>query len=453
MRNLDGGAEFLRRLALTSGTSVGTFRRVFAEGLPGNYIRGACTWVYCPGGWLWDLRGLHAVGAVQIAPEHNQIEGGPKISALGEKKLLYIRVCYPDEASEPITAAEAGRLMGEVNEFYRTQSYGKFKLVSTVTPLLMLPLAKTNYFPESDWYWDAYMLLDNAREAARKAGYDPADYDLDAVRFNAPFQRSFGLIGESGLWMTSSDAWITSHEIGHNLGLQHANRWSGPLNGPGANVEYGDQFDIMGLPTDYQLVGFHFLNKRALGWLSDVNVTRPSSSGVFRLYAHDGITNVLARPYALRVRKDDERDYWIEKRQAFWLIFDQSGLLAYWDAWSGSLAGTQIIDPLGTKETLPIGAPLDDPVVGVKILPIEQSPDLSYVDVAIIFGISKINLLGDWLHFSGDPDRSYSFQFSSELRTWTEFARKSSASGELIAKIERDQPRAFYRVVAAPERM
>ena len=345
--------------------------------------------------------------------------------------------------------------MVKVNRFYRTHSYGQYSIVSTVTPLVTLPRAKTNYFPAHGEYWEAFPLLEDAREAARKAGYDLANYDLDIVRFNAPFQQSFGL-GTRGVWMASSDAWATIHEIGHNLLLHHANRWDGPLNGAGTNVEYGDEFDIMGLPLDYELAGFNFLNKRTLGWLNDSHVLPVTRSGVFRVYAHDGLTNVLSGPYALRIRKDDERDYWIEKRQRLWLTYEhmyESGLLAYWDAWSNSVGSAQLLDPFGTKESMPIGAPLHDPVADVKIIPVEQSEDLSHMDVAVIFGMSKINLLGEWLHFSGEPGRTYSFQFSADLRSWTEFAQRSSDSGDVIAKVERHQPRAFYRVVAVPDRM
>jgi hypothetical protein len=378
------------------------------------------------------------------------------ISALGEKKLLYIRVCYPDDPSEPISVSAAEKLLDEVNSFYRTHSYGQFRLVSTVTPLLMLPSSKTNYLPVNSEYFEAFPLLEDAREAARKAGYNPADYDLDAVRFNAPFDRSFGLIGASGMWMASSDPGITMHEIGHNLGLDHANRWIGPLNGPGTNFEYGDEFDVMGLAMEYHLAGFHFLHKRALGWLGDSNVLRVSSSGIYRVHAHDGITNAAARAYALRIPKDAERDYWLEKRQSFWLVRDhmyRSGLLAYWNVWPGSFGRTQLIDVPGTNQSLPIGTPLDDPAAGVKIIPVEQAEDFSFMDVAVIFGTSRINLLGDWLHFSGEPDRTYSFQFSTDLRTWAEFAQQSSVSGELITRVRREQPRAFYRVVVIPDRM
>jgi hypothetical protein len=381
-----------------------------------------------------------------------------EISAVGEKKLLYIRVCYPDDGAEPISFAAAESLMTEVSDFYRRHSYGQFWIAGTVTPLLTLPSPKANYFPideDGQQTWLAAIILADAREAARQAGYDPADYDLDMVRFNSPFIQSFANLGSRGAWMVSSHPATTIHEIGHNLGLHHANQWSGPLNGPGTNVEYGDDFDIMGNPSDWQLAGFHFMNKLALGWLGDSNSVRVSSSGVFRVQAHDTDTGPTGT-YALRVRKDDERDYWIEKRQDFGDIFDhmlRSGLLTYWDSWSGSAGGTQIIDLLGTNESLPIGHPLVDPAAGVKVIPVEQASDMSYMDVAVILGQSKINLLGDWLQFTGEPGRTYSFQFSTDLRTWIEFARRSSASGEVFARVDRQNPRAFYRVVAAPDLM
>lgn len=381
-----------------------------------------------------------------------------EIRAVGEKKLLYIRVCYPDDSVEPISDGAAEKLMTEVSAFYRRHSYGQFWIAGTVTPLVTLPSPRASYFPTDEngqQTWLAPLILADAREAARQAGYDPADYDLDMVRFNSPFIQSFANLGSRGAWLVSSHPATTIHEIGHNLGLHHANLWSGALNGPGTNVEYGDDFDIMGNPSDWQLAGFHFMNKLALGWLGDSNCVRITSSGVFRVHAQD--TDVApAGTCALRVRKDDERDYWIEKRRGFGDIFDhmlQSGVLTYWDSWSGSAGGTQIIDLLGTNESLPIGRPLADPVAGVKVVPVEQASDLSYMDVAVIFGPSKINLVGDWLQFTGEARRTYSFQSSPDLRAWTEFARRSNASGEVFARIERHNPRAFYRVVASPDLM
>jgi hypothetical protein len=380
-----------------------------------------------------------------------------EIAARGEKKLLYMRVCYPDDRAEPITASAAENLMREVSAFYRRHSCGQLSIVGTATPLLRLPAAKGSYFPvgeDGKQTWLAGAILADAREAARQAGYDPADYDLDMVRFNSPFIQSFANLGARGAWMVSSHPATTIHEIGHNLGLHHANQWSGPLNGAGTNVEYGDDFDIMGNPSEYQIAGFHFINKLKLGWLSELNSVRAGSSGVYRIHAHDLVTNYSARAYALRIRKDEERDYWIEKRQGFGEVFDhmlKSGVLAYWDEWPGSAGRTQILDLLGTNESLPIGTPLIDAEAGLKVIPVEQSADLSYMDVAVIFGISKINLLGDWLHFSGEPNQTYSFQSSTDLRAWTDFARRSSATGELLAKVDRNNPRVFYRVV--PVRM
>ncbi len=379
-------------------------------------------------------------------------------SALGEKKLLYIRVCYSDDATEPINADAAESLMREVRDFYQQHSYGQFSIAGTVTPLLVLPRPKAAYFPvgeDGKQTWLANLILGDAREVAQQAGYDPADYDLDMVRFNSPFLQSFANIGARGAWMVSSHPATTIHEIGHNLGLQHANRWVGPVDGDGSNIEYGDTYDVMGNASYYEIAGFHFIHKRALGWLNDSNSVRVASGGVFRVYAHDVPTKVAARTYALRIRKDDDRDYWIEKRQGYGEIFDnmrESGVLPYWDDWPGSAGRTQMIDERGTNESLPIGEALADSEAGVKIIPVEQAADRSYMDVAVVVGSSTINLLGDWLHLSGEPGRAYSIQFSTDLRSWTDLARRSSETGEAFVKVDRSNPRAFYRAVADPER-
>lgn len=375
---------------------------------------------------------------------------------LGEKKVLYIRANFPDDLREPITYAEAGSVMAQVNDFYSTHSYGLCSIRATVTPLVQLPSPTTTYFFTNEatgqLNWQAYVLLNDARAAALAAGFDAAHYDTFVVRFNAPFRSSAGNLGTPGAWLVNSDPAVTAHEIGHNFGLQHANSWDDLLK---VAKEYGDPYDLMGSLAYFHDIGFNTIRKTAMGWLDESHAARVTATGIYRLYAHDAEALVPGRKYVLRIRKDDERDYWIEKRQRIDYADDMesSGVLATWDEWSQSNGRTHLLDPVPSQGwAIPINSVLADRDAGVRVIPLRQSADRSYVDVAVILGSSPLSILPGVLHFSGETNRVYDLQASTDLRAWQTVQQISSDSGELVVPVNTGSAFRFYRVVETPVR-
>lgn len=295
-----------------------------------------------------------------------------------------MRVAFPDDPSEPISEADADAMMVQVNQFYVENSFGTLGMIPTVTPLLMLPKSKDAY-----GHLGRAGLRSDAWEAARLVGLDCRDYDLDMVLFGklpgAGFSAWNGQanIGMPGVWLQGTpSASVAIHELGHNLGLFHANSWvatGDSIIGPGGNLEYGNPFDTMGT-AGAGIYQFNVAIKSELNWLAPEYVQAVTESGVFRLHAFDVPQLVNGRVYALRIRKDQNRNYWAEFRQKItgnpWL---QNGILLNWDVWDNhavnSSGGTELLDTTpgtpsgnGGREdaALVIGRTFSDPAAGFR---------------------------------------------------------------------------------------
>ena len=322
----------------------------------------------------------------------------PESWSLGPKTCLFMRVAFPDDPTEPISEKAAYAVMDNVNRWYVENSYGTTSLTPTVTPLLMLPYAKDYYTVESN-----VRLLEDARHAARQAGFDTDDYDWDMVRHSAVPGFDFGgaaLIGEKGIWLQDSSVGVVCHELGHNYGLWHANSWNSindSVIGIGTHSEYGNRFDTMGVPE----AGNHHFNaafKNQLHWLGASFVENITNSGTYRLHAFDIPALTPTRKYALRVNKNYSRNYWVEHRQKFDNRWFLGGIILNWDPWSNgvhdSVGGTHLLDTTpGTPErekdcAVVLGRTFSDLAAGVHLTPVAKgslSPE-NWIDVVVNIG-------------------------------------------------------------------
>lgn len=342
--------------------------------------------------------------------------------ALGERKVAVLLVNFLDNPGEPGTVDQAYQAMESVNDYFEESSYNQAYLNTDVYGWWTLPY-ETSRCSEVDGYPVSAEILD---EAARR-GVDLSGYD----HLIYVFSESFGVWCSSGAGTFSPGyqgkvwrSWIdpvgstetafdgtkgietTIHELGHNLGLWHANRLDCGTEVLGANcvtVGYADFYDSMGSSS----IGPHFnaFHKERLGWISS-DVTSPNQistitrSGTFLIdpYAADGGVK------ALRIRRGPNATGGVDH---FYLEFRQP---IGWDAGFAQHAYEGILVHLGNdtladssrlldmtpgemwEHVLRPGRPFYDPVSDVTLEVLSVSGDGALVDIIIGTDITPPNV-------------------------------------------------------------
>lgn len=329
-------------------------------------------------------------------------------AAYGTRQALYMRLVFRDDTTVPISSEQAAAEMEQVNDFFIENSYSKTAVLATVTPVLTLPQPKAFYAASGPG-----RLMSDAQAEAANAGFASADYQLLLARFTpVPGFNWGGLGGGSTAWLQYNGAGLAIHEIGHCYGLGHANAWDtrraslpapppdrfdadsvighDSILGAGDDLEYGDPFDVMGggggeaqTPTNRAISGFtgHInpIGKMALDWLPAAGVLDLTSSGTNRLHVFDTPVLEHDRIYALRVKKDAQRTYWVSARNRItdnpWIT---NGVSLHWSQWPQSIGYSTLLDTTpGTAagrqdSALQLGRTYSDDEAGVHITPIAR---------------------------------------------------------------------------------
>jgi hypothetical protein len=213
---------------------------------------------------------------------------------LGPQRILVALVTW---GPQPFAREDVRRIaFDQVDELYRSMSYGKASLSGTVTPWLKafdgpagcsLPAVKAA-----------------ASAAAVAAGYDPVKYDrVVYVHPDAGCPWSGVTLAATVFLNGAVTTHLVAHELGHSFGLGHANLTDCRKHGCGA-LEYGDPYDTMGVGSG----DFSAKAKFELGWLT--KVSRVTKNGTYDLAP---IERASSAPQGFVVTTANDQ-YWIEYR-------------------------------------------------------------------------------------------------------------------------------------------
>jgi hypothetical protein len=277
----------------------------------------------CSGTHIDDFnRQLIAAEGIENPVGASGDDPAPSAYTEGLKRLIFIRVDFSDLAGGPFTDLAGLTLITNTANYWAEASYHKTTvslpgLGSDLTPIFRMPNT-ASYYGTNNFY---NQLRSDARAAATAAGYTMANYEFDIICIG-PVPGfgwgGLGYVGAPGSWIrNTSSTGTTTHELGHNLGLNHASFWdtSGQsVIGPGTRIEYGDNYDTMGSGGSGRAYNARY--RVYLNWLTASDWITLTSNGVYRLNAYD-VTN-SAGVRAMRVIKTSSsatNTYWLEFRQ------------------------------------------------------------------------------------------------------------------------------------------
>jgi hypothetical protein len=314
----------------------------------------------------------------------------------GRKRYLLMRVDFPDYAVDVFPTNTAFQHMIDMSNFLAAISYNKHIIApvgkgSDITPVMRMSQNASAYDNGG-----LSVLYPEARTTAQNVfGYNLSQYDFFFVCTGGRPSYGYaglGYVGSVGYHLANGyfDVRTSAHELGHNLGLSHAN-WldTGDRStiGAGSNEEYGDPFDTMG-GSGGGSRHFSASFKSRLDWIPANDAITVTTSGIYRLHAHD-ITTAPFGLRAIRLNRPSGDPYWIEFRQ----LWTANKALMNGVNFRRAAGASQLLDMTpgssGGKDdhSLTIGRTFSEPALNFHVTALRKgNTHPESIDLAIHFG-------------------------------------------------------------------
>ena len=260
---------------------------------------------------------------------------------VGNRRILAIRVQFPDGPAAPSLSTVRARQNGAANFFDRF-SYGRLNLIPTVTTEAFTMPRRSTFYANNGG-----ALASDAERMASNAGYNEGAYHKIGIYYLSIGLTSHATVGGRRFWIQGANGGATLHEMGHTFGWGHARRWVSdnpdrPLSGGGA-VSTADYHFMSGGgydPTPYEKWQRDWIERRG-------NVTSDGEYR-FRLYTFDqrDTDPSLARRTITVSRRGFDQTLWLGYRSRLLNNVSRSGrntdlrqgLVVYWKRSAGSQA-------------------------------------------------------------------------------------------------------------------
>lgn len=322
-----------------------------------------------------EISGYKLDNIVVVDPTEDNfriVSSPPPIEAVGNQRLAVLLVDFVDSGPRPFTREEARTKIfsGPMPAFYKEQSYDRISWSGDVYDWYQLPRAGA---VNGNCLWPAYQNGVEFAAVVSGAGLDISQYDRVAILANHPClgggissvgKNTISLGGQTGrfsiswigeLWRASEPStrgqqsfpWtnldhVLSHELGHGLGLHHANGFDcfassfysvSPYEC--GLIEYGNHFDLMGGTKIYSL-HFNAYGKKLLGWAATGDYLTIAESGRYTVSPLESAGPARFAVIDLGASSSPPHEYYLEYRRGLGfdsslrqddLVVNQNGLL------------------------------------------------------------------------------------------------------------------------------